>query len=607
MVSDVPAGASMLHLLWRLWGHMTVRRRWQLLVLLFLMLAGAIGEIASLGAVLPFLAALVAPERLFSQPLVQQWAPRIGIDSPAALILPFTVLFVVTALGAAGVRLLALWASTRFSFAVGIDFSIEMYRRTLYQPYHVHVARNSSEVISGVTSKTSAVVTGVVLPFLLLISATIVLVAIVAMSLAIEARVAVWAAAGFGVSYGLVTLLLRRKLAEHSQRMSRSVPELFKTLQEGLGGIRDVILDGTQEVYCDAYHQADRNLRAAQGSLTFISASPRFAMEGLGMALMAVIAYRALVQSGELGVALPVLGTLALGAQRLIPSLQQAYASWTTMVGTKASLRDTLALLDQPMPPEARMARPKPLQLQSSISMAGVRFRYSDDGPWVLDGLHLSITRGDRVGIVGATGSGKSTVVDLLMGLLDPTQGELLVDGEPLAGIRKRAWQGTVAHVPQTVFLADATLAENIALGVARSAIDLDRVRLAARQAQIADFIESCANGYDAKVGERGVRLSGGQRQRIGIARALYKRATVLVFDEATSALDSQTEDAVMDAINGLGPDLTILMIAHRLSTLKNCNQIIEINDGRVAFSGSYERLVSADRRAPDPIAATPS
>lgn len=557
-----------------------------------MMVASACAEVISLGAVLPFLGVLISPGPVFQWPSVARVAPAFGISSADELVLPLTLLFAGVALVAGGIRLLVLWASTRFSFAVGVDLSIDMYRRTLYQPYRVHVARNSSEVISGITNKTSTVVTGVLLPLLFLISSAIVLLAILLMSLAIDSTVAIWSAAGFGLCYALVTILSRSRLEQNSRLIATEQTALFKTLQEGLGGIRDVLLDGTQAIYCDAYHRADRTLRAAQGSNTFISASPRFAMEALGMVLMAFIAYGTVVRTGELGVALPTLGALALGAQRLIPAFQQAYASWSTIAGSSASLVDTLDLLDQPLPPEATLPPPEPLVFVGSMTFADVRFRYGTELPWVLDHLTFDIQKGARVGFVGATGSGKSTAVDLLMGLLEPTDGQVLVDGQPLTGLRRRSWQRSVAHVPQTVYLADATIAENIAFGVRADAIDMARVQQAARQAQIADFIESADEGYDAVVGERGIRLSGGQRQRIGIARALYKQATVLVFDEATSALDTVTEQAVMDAIDGLGKELTILIIAHRLTTIRHCDPIIEIRDGRLAGAGSFDQLL---------------
>jgi ATP-binding cassette subfamily B protein len=297
---------------------------------------------------------------------------------------------------------------------------------------------------------------------------------------------------------------------------------------------------------------------------------------------------------GGIATALPVLGVLALGAQRLIPALQQIYYAWANIAGSHASFADTIKLLDQPMPAELLQAAPEPLLIQNDICLDGLRFRYTTDGPWVLDGVNLTIPKGARVGFVGSTGSGKSTMLDLLMGLLMPTEGEVLVDGQPISGNRMRAWQRSIAHVPQTIFLADSTLAENIAFGLPLEAIDLARVQQAARQAQIADFIESSPDGYRAHVGEHGIRLSGGQRQRIGIARALYKQASVLVFDEATSSLDNATEQSVMDAIDGLSSNLTILLIAHRLTTVRHCDSIVLLEHGRLVAQGTYECLLES-------------
>jgi ATP-binding cassette subfamily B protein len=556
------------------------------------MLISAFAEVVSLGAVLPFLGILVAPEHVFGHPIVADVALAWGVTSADQLVLPLTVAFAAAALLAGAIRILLLWVSTRLAFATGADLGIEVYRRTLYQPYRVHVARNSSEVISGITNKVNGVVFGVLLPLLILVSSIVLLVAITLALIAIDPMVASVAAVGFGASYALITWMSRRRLHRNSQRIAHEQTQVVKALQEGLGGIRDVLLDGTQPVYCDIYRQADNPLRRAQGNNSFISQSPRYIMEALGMVLIAALAYALSRQVGGIATALPVLGALALGAQRLLPALQQIYSAWASIAGNHASLADTVELLDQPLPAELLQPAPAPLLIQKDIRFDAVRFRYTGDGPWVLDGLNLTIPRGARVGFVGSTGSGKSTTLDLLMGLLMPTEGELLVDGQPISGNRLRAWQRSIAHVPQSIYLADTTLAENIAFGVPRNAIDLDRVQRAARQAQIADFIESSPEGYQAFVGERGIRLSGGQRQRIGIARALYKQASVLVFDEATSALDNATEQSVMDGIEGLSSDLTILLIAHRLTTVRRCDTIVELEHGRVVTQGTYEQLL---------------
>jgi ATP-binding cassette, subfamily B, bacterial PglK len=578
-------------LLIRLWRHLNRRRQFQFILVLGLMLVSAFAEVVSLGAVLPFLGILTAPEKVFSYPIVAGIAQAWGITSAADLVLPFTVAFAAAALAAGAIRLLLLWVSTRLVNASGADLSINVYHRTLYQPYRVHVARNSSTVISGITTKVG-LAAGVLGSVLALISSAVLLLVIMLALLAIDAMVATVAAVGFGTSYGLITWFSRRRLERNSQRVALESTQMIKALQEGLGGIRDVLLDGTQPLYCDIYRKSYLPLMLTQGNNQFIGQSPRPAMEALGIVLIAVLAYGLSRQVEGVASALPVLGALALGAQRLLPALQQAYAGWAGIAANRASLADAIELLDQPLPAEAHQAAPTPLAFHNAICFELVSFRYHYDGPWVLDRFNLTIARGARIGIVGSTGSGKSTTLDLLMGLLEPTQGKILVDGQPITGERRRAWQQNIAHVPQTVYLADSTLAENIAFGVSREAIDLDRVRQAARQAQIADFIESRPGGYQAYVGERGVRLSGGQRQRIGIARALYKRASVLLFDEATSALDNATEQTVMDAIESFNRDLTILLVAHRLTTVQRCDTIVEMGHGRVVAQGTYEHLL---------------
>ena len=404
--------------------------------------------------------------------------------------------------------------------------------------------------------------------------------------------IAVSAAAGFGIIYGLISWMSRNRLHLNGQRIAYEQSQVVKALKEGLGGIRDVLLDGTQPAYTKIFSKSVYPLRLAQGDNVFIAGSPRYIMEAFGMVLIAILAYVLSHQAGGIATALPVLGALALGAQRLLPALQQIYASWASITGSYASLADTIDLLTQPISADMLEHKAAPLSFQNTICFNAVGYRYTDHSPWVLEDINLTISKGDTVGIVGSTGSGKSTMLDILMGLLTPTEGEILVDGQSIIDARVGAWQRTIAHVPQSIHLSDTTLAENIAFGVPLIDIDMDLVQEAARKAQISDFIESRADGYKAYVGEHGIRLSGGQLQRIGIARALYKHASVLVFDEATSALDSTTEKSVMDAIQKLNPNLTILLIAHRLSTVRQCDIIVELEHGRVVAQGTYEQLL---------------
>jgi len=584
------------NLLVRLYRHLKPTRQRRFVILLGLMLISALAEVVSLGAVLPFIGILAAPQLVLKYHLVADFASFWGITSARQLVLPLTLGFVGAAVVAGAIRILLLWLNMRFTFASGAELSIDVYRRTLYQPYSVHVGRSSSEVISGTMNKVGGTVLGVLLPLLTLLSSVILLAALIIALIVIDPVIAIAAASCFGASYGAITWVSRRRLKRNSQLIAIEQTKMIKAVQEGLGGIRDVLLDGTHEVYCEIYRRADEAWRRAQGENVFIGQSPRFLMETIGMALLATFAYALSRRTGGLVGALPVLGALALGAQRLLPALQQAFTAWASIAGSQASLRDTLEMLDQPISSELLEPKPSPLPLHSTIRFQDVRFQYALDLPWVLDGFNLTIEKGSRIGIVGTTGSGKSTALDLLMGLLKPTEGAVLVDEQALVGTRVRAWQQTIAHVPQNIFLADSTLAENIALGVPRHAIDMQRVRLAAKQAQISDFVESRPRDYDGRVGERGIRLSGGQRQRIGIARALYKQATVLVLDEATSALDNATEQSVMDAIDGLDRALTVIIIAHRITTVRRCDSIVELEHGKVRAHGSYQELIASSQ-----------
>ena len=579
-------------LLRRLWRHVGPRRRRQLGLLFVLMLAASYAEVLTIGAVLPFLGVLTAPEVVFNHRLAQPLVRWLGIAGPEQLLLPLTVFFCAATLAASAMRLLILWANIRLSNAIGADLSISVYRRTLYQPYPVHVARNSSEVIDGIAGKTNGIVGATIMPLMTLASAAVMLVMVVVALLAIAPWLALAAAVGFGLVYGLAVRLTQRHLAANSQRIAHESTRVLKALQEGLGGIRDVLIDGTQATYCRIYRDADLPLRRAQGNNQFIAQCPRLGIEAIGMLLIAALAYVLARQEQGIAAAIPVLGALALGAQRLLPVLQQGYLGWSTMRGKQASLQEALDLLDQPLPADVDRPAAEPLDFRREIRLRKLGLRYTAEGPWVLRDLDLVIPKGGRIGFIGATGSGKSTLLDVVMALLPPTEGTVEVDDRPLDAAIVRSWQAQIAHVPQTVFLTDASIEENIAFGIPPERIDRERVRQAARLAQIAEVVESWPEKYGTLVGERGVRLSGGQRQRVGIARALYKRASVLVFDEATSALDNATERAVMESIEGLGEDVTILMVAHRLSTLRNCSQIVEVTNGAAESRGRFADLV---------------
>lgn len=578
----------------RLWGHLLPRRKRQLAILGFLMIVASFAEVLSIGAVLPFLGVLTAPEKIFSLGLLHPFITLLQIQSAQDLLLPFTLIFIMAAAFAGLARIALLWLQTRLSMAIGADFSVQVYERTLYQPYSLHASRNSSEILAG-AAKAEGLVQYIIQPVMFVISSVVILLAVIATLLAIQPVIALVAFLGFGLIYAVVVSITKRLVAQNSLTIAVQQGKVTKAIQEGLGGIRDVLIDGTQPVYTKLYKDAFLPWQWALASNQVIGASPRFGVEALGMVLIAGLAYMLSAVSGLAGGAtdaIPVLGALALGAQRLLPVLQQIYNSYITIKGNQASTQDALELLDQPMPEHAEGPPAGPMSFNTGITLKDLSFSYTPHGPLVLKQLNLEIPKGSRVGFVGVTGSGKSTLLDLVMGLLTPTNGALIIDTTVIKPQNARSWQAHISHVPQAIFLSDTSVAENIAFGVPAKHIDLNRVRQAAQQAQIAQTIEGWRNGYNTLVGERGVRLSGGQRQRIGIARALYRRASVIIFDEATSALDNETEGAVMRAVETLGRDITILIIAHRLTTLRNCDRIVELANGGINAVGDYKEMI---------------
>jgi ATP-binding cassette, subfamily B, bacterial PglK len=577
----------------RLWHHLSKHRTKQLVLLLLLMIVASILEVVSLGAVLPFLGVLIAPEQIFQHAYAQPLISVLALSEPRQLILPITILFIMAVLLAGVVRLLLLYVMTRLSHAIGADLSINIYRRTLYQPYATHVARNSSEVINGIIIKTNTVIGGILAPILTLISSILILVGVVAALFFINIVVALLASISFGFLYWLVIRYTKNHLKDNSQIIADQSTQMLKSLQEGLGGIRDVLIDGTQKFYCQLYRNADLPLRRASGNNKFIAGSPRYVMEAIGMILIAGLAYMLTQQQGGMVTAIPMLGALALGAQRLLPALQQAYSSYSSIKGSKSSFEDVLDLLDQSLPEYANHPAPKLIQFNEEIKLTNLSFRYTKESPWVLKNINLNLKKGSHIGFIGSTGSGKSTLLDVIMGLLPATEGSLAIDRQSINDKNRRSWQAHIAHVPQKIYLSDGSVEENIAFGVPKDKINHQQVKIAAQQAQIAQLIEQWQGGYQTFVGERGIRLSGGQRQRIGVARALYKKANVLIFDEATSALDNETERDVMEAIKGLGNEITVLIIAHRLTTLKDCDKVVELGNNHILSIGSYQEIIN--------------
>tara|TARA_Y100001970_G_scaffold44475_1_gene55550 strand:- start:8767 stop:10530 length:1764 start_codon:yes stop_codon:yes gene_type:complete len=577
----------------RLWGHIDRRRKINFFILIIIMLLASIAEVISIGAVIPFLGIMTAPETVINLPYLQPILLYLEISSQSDLLILFTLIFIVAAIFSGAMRLTLLWFQTRLSHSVGASIGIEIYRRTLFQPYSLHISRNSSEIITGITQKTNVVVDLVLIPIFTIFSSLLILSSILIALISIDPLIAIFSFLGFGFIYLSVILITQSGLSRDGKRISVERNKIMKSLQEGLGGIRDVLLSGSQKIYVNIFKKSEIPFRRATARITIVSMSPRYAIESLGMILIAIMAYTLADRAEGISSAIPILGAFALGAQRLLPVLQQAYGGWQTIRGGQAQFKDAIELLEQPLPSYLLDEDIKSVDFEHHIKLKNIKFKYLNNNKYVIDDISLTIDKGSRVGFIGSTGCGKSTLLDIIMGLIEPTEGKFLIDNNEVDFQNNRGWQKHIAHVPQAIFLSDSSIAENIAFGIPKNEIDYHRLELSAKQAQLTDLIESWEDKYDSYVGERGVRISGGQRQRIGIARALYQNADVIIFDEATSALDNETEKAIIESITELSKNLTIIMVAHRLTTLEGCSTIYQLKDGKIQRSGSFDEIVN--------------
>lgn len=580
-------------LLPELYRYLSPQRRRHLYVLMALMVLGAVAELATLGSLLPFLSLLAGVNQPARIPSLTQLFVAAGATTTREQISVAALLFGAIAMIAGTLRLWLNWSTQMFVALLGHELSSDVQGRILMQPYTFHLTHNSSEAVAAM-EKVQSLVIHVLLQLIYAAAAAFIALVIISALIYVDPFTATIAVAAFSLLYLLVSAATRARLARNSESIRTTYEERVRIVQESVGGIRDVIVDSAQRLYLDAFAKVSRRYAIASATTAFIAAAPRFIIEAVGMAVIALVALLIADREGGLALALPLLGAIALGAQRLLPLLQQVYHGWASISGHRSMLSEVLELLRLPAPVEGtRESSIEPLPLRDKISIERVSFAYPGSSATVLQDINLEISRGLILGVVGKTGSGKSTLADVIMGLIEPTEGRITVDGVPLTGGVRQRWQRGIAHVPQSIFLADASIERNIAFGVAAEHIDQDRIRFAAATAQLHDFVTSLPGGYGTQIGERGIRLSGGQRQRLGIARAVYKEAPVLILDEATSALDDVTEGAVMEALAALGNEgRTIIVIAHRLSTVAWCGLLVRLENGRVAATGSYAEVV---------------
>ena len=575
--------------IYSLWHHFDERRKWQLLFVLFLMIISSFSEMVTIGSVFPFFGELLNPQKFYSYVETNSFFHILNAKENFLLVI--SLIFCLFVFISAGIRIFLLWFSSKTSFQIGADLGIKIYRRTLYQPYLIHIGRNSSDLIDAISVKTNTVIYNILNPLMTLVSSIILITFIFFILIYINLKVALILVLVFGSLYFFLILATKKTLYLSGHQVAEESSKTIKLLQEGLGGIREVIINGTQEIYCDFYKNSDTKLRKAQANSYFLGHSPRYIIECLGILLIVATTFLASKNEGGVIGAMPFLAVLALSAQRMLPLFNQSYGAWSSLRSGYASLIEVLKFLNQKPVLFKKRQNSKSLDLKKTITVKDISFAYENKIP-VLKKCNFVIKKGDKVGFIGKSGSGKTTMADILMGLLTPQKGQIFIDSKIIDQKNISQWQAQIAHVSQSIFIADATIEENIALGISPNCIDKKLLEKAAKAAKIDEFIGSLPNQYKTMIGENGARLSGGQRQRIGIARALYKNATVIFFDEATSALDTETEEEVMRSIENLDENITIFIIAHRISTLKKCTSFFVLNNGTLKKIQSLDNIL---------------
>ncbi|RKT32335.1 ABC-type bacteriocin/lantibiotic exporter with double-glycine peptidase domain [Roseovarius halotolerans] len=574
------------------------RERRRFYVLVGIMIFVAFAEVFGISAFLILLRVLAEPERIFENPYLTWGYNAVGIEDPFTFQVVMAVaVFLVMALSLV-IKAGGNYAIIRFSTMRGYTISSRLLQAYLHQPYAWFLQRNSADVAKSVLGEVQNVVNKIITPGGQLLANGILTITIIGFLIAVDPVIAVMAALLLGGAYTGIYFWLRAKLLVIGEGLLKANTERFRLTNEATGGFKEVKLMSLENRYVERFREPAQALARNAALSQVMNQIPRFALEGLTFAvLFGIILVMLLRSEGNLSTAIPVLGVFGISAMRLLPAMQQVYGAFANIRSAKPVLdniyRDYTDAIAHGTNPPRGPGDDADLSLDRDLVLKGIGFSYASGDRPAVHNVDMEIPALSTIGIVGGTGAGKTTLVDLILGLLMPDTGQIIVDGEPLTADNMHRWRRSIGYVPQTIYLTDSSVAQNIAFGVPEEAIDPEAMERAARAAALHDFVmEEMPQQYDTIVGERGVRLSGGQRQRIGIARALYHDPSLLIFDEATSALDNLTERAVMDAVQRIRNTKTVIMIAHRLSTIRKCDRIFLLEHGTVQASGSYEDLV---------------
>lgn len=553
-------------------------------------------EVIGIASITPFLALVSNPEAVTENSFLVRLNDLLGFSTPNQFLIFLGVAALAVLTLSNAYTAFTTFHLTRFSYMRGYTLSRRLLIRYLAQPYTFFLGRNTAHLGTNLLTEVQQVVTGVIVPGVRMLSKAVVTLFIVGLLFVVDPILALTVTASLGAIYGGLITASRRKLQKIGKVRVAANQKRFKVAGEALSGIKDLKLLGREGLFVEQFSVSARRYASTQATGQVISNLPRYALETIAFGGIVLIVIYLLARGQGIGQALPVVGLYAFSAYRLMPALQQVFVGVTTVRFNVAALDLLYGDLQGPDPdvkPDRRSLEALPFQ--QGLEVRDVTLAYPETLRPAVHDLSFYVQAKTSVAFVGHTGSGKTTTVDIILGLLEPQRGTLLVDGVPLTEANLTRWQKSLGYVPQHIYLADDTITHNIAFGIPEGDLDRGAVERAARIAHLHNFIQDLPLGYDTVVGERGVRLSGGQRQRIGIARALYHDPDILVLDEATSALDGITEESVFAAVEELARSKTVVMIAHRLSTVRGCDQIYLLDKGAVVAQGTYDELLATN------------
>lgn len=581
-----------------LFAVLTPRERRNALVVMVVLTGMATLELAGVASIMPFLTVAGQPDVVTEPGYLKALYLWTGLETPRAFMILLGVATLCVLIGSAVYRAVAQYAILRYSNMRRHSIGRRLLASHLRQPYEFFIQRNTSQLSTTILSEVDQLIGQVLAPILQLFAFGLVAVAIIGFLTYMDPWIALVVGGGLIAAYGTIYAVLRGWLRRFGKERAETNRRRFKVTSEVLDGVKEIKIRGTEAAYLKDFDKASERFSRLQAFNKTAAQIPRFFVEGVTFAAIMGVALYVLGRHDNVGQAIPTLGVYAFGTMRLLPALQQLYAAFSKLRFGAAALESVTSDLEgtKGVEPKAGVEQAKQaakgVHLRQELELDEVTYTYPGASRPALDGLSMTVDARSVVGIVGRTGAGKSTLVDVILGLLIPQAGAVRVDGEALDETNVGAWQRQIGYVPQSIFLADDTVAANIAFGQRRDRIDMERVRECARIACLAEFVEQeLPEGYDTSVGQGGSRLSGGQRQRVGIARALYGDPEILVLDEATSALDDATEATVMDRLHAGATQRTVIMIAHRIRSLRACDWIAELEDGRLARTTSHAEL----------------